>query len=243
MRPIDRRRVAATALFAICLWAAGPGLATELAAFGDNAAPQVYPFAEDGWTRLAPSLSVNGLPMEVRVVILPENPQQVATRFRIAWGEPLLSQRSGSSLALSRALTEHFVTVQLSPADGGHTRAVVSAVSLDAIGEPGPANRPVPMPAGSQLITDTQSRDLDTVSRYLVYANQSSLTVNRDFLVRSLAGQQLQLEREQRAALQQGEGLMLMFAGPSAEAVAVLHRRGLDSVATVNFTSRLETLQ
>lgn len=243
MKPAGPSSVTATALLALCLLAACPDLAAVLAAPGDATAPGVYPFSDDGWTRLAPSLSVNGLPMDIRVAVLPESPQQVAAQFRNAWGEPLLSQRDGSSVALSRALKAHFLTVQLSPADGGHTRAVVSAVSLDALREPGPANRPVPMPAGSQLITDTQSRDLDTVSRYLVYANQSSLTVNRDYLVQSMAGQQLQLQREQQAALPQGEGLMLMFTGPSAEAVAVLHRRGQDSVATVNLTSRLETMR
>jgi hypothetical protein len=234
------RRLRGTAAALLVIAVAAPAAGTG----GGMGAPLPYPFAEtEGWTRAAPHLSVNGLPMQVTVAILPKSRDAVAREFRRQWGEPLFAQAGGDALALSRRLHDRFLTVSLSPVDPRHTRAIVSAVRIADLE---PATMPRlwdRMPAGSQLVTDTHSQDLNVMSRYVVYTNQASLDVNRDFLIGTLAERSLALEREQPDPRGK-ERLMLTFGSDSgAQAMAVLHREGQRSVTAVNLTDRLESLQ
>lgn len=227
---------------AVVAWAKAAALCSALmlsVTTQGAASGQPFPFGHEGWTDLAQSLRVNGLPLQVRVRHTTQSPDEVEALFRQHWGEPLLRKVGSESVSLSRYVgTEHFVTAQIFQTGSG-AKVLVSRVNTRDLTAAKPVhwNR---MPSGSSLMTDTESVDGLRSSRYVVYANRLAIKANRDYLVNQLAERGLALQTEQAGQRKARISLVLLFAGPSGhEATAAISQTGNRVVTALNVTTVL----
>jgi hypothetical protein len=246
IRQAGRAAIRAALLFAALSWTAIVNAANVANAAGRW--PQVDLPVDAVAYDIAPQLSVNGLPMQLRGFVSPRKPAEVARWFRQHLGQPVVENTLGGKLILGQGRGRYFLSVQLESLPNG-TRGVVAVSDLKAAAERQGETRAATerllsrLPPGSRLLEQTASSDGEKLARFAVVSNGYSEQVNRDRLVRMMREDGLDLEREAQAQ-KDGKGNTLFFKGAGKEAIAVISRGAGGSVTlALNTITFLEVLR
>jgi len=214
-----RKIYAALAALQLCC---GCALAADVA-WPTLAIPEgVQSFPIDG------DLAVNGLALRMRGIASHAPPATVAAAFRAALAPPLVETTHQGAQVLGKALGQFYLTVQLEPAGAG-TRGII-AVTRPGAPAPGrldakPSLRYTPtwVPAGSALVSRTNSVDGQRRAESLALNNNLSVELNVAHLKRTLSAQGYALM--QTASRQRHDsGTTLFFKRRDAETIAVVYR-------------------
>ncbi len=198
-------------------------------------------------------MNVNGLPLRMRGLLSTKSPTQVAALLRTSLGPPLVEHAQGNKLVLGRGMGEFYATVQLEPSGSG-TRGLIAVTRLSAAIKEHTglkeAGRHIlsRFPAGSRLVSRTNSSDGKRRDEYLVLSNAHAPGLNIDNVKHLLAADGYSLERASAqghtgnaAATRTGSGgTTLQFKRADGEAVAVVYRQaGGDTAVVLNTVTYL----
>jgi hypothetical protein len=228
---IGRRRLARVLLPLLLSWILPASLAAHVAHVAHVAQVDAWPEVPlpAGVTLfdIAPSVTVDGLPMQVRGFLTREPAADLAARFRSSLGMPLVENRVGMKTVLGQVRGKHYLSVQIEPAASG-ARGVI------ALSDPGAfiagrkaeqaqrADWLARLPAGMRILSLVSSRDGGRRSEQLVLGSPHASAYHREALLALLRREGYALQHVVESPGPPGEALY--FAGQGREAMATLCR-------------------
>lgn len=181
---------------------------------------------------LGDQVRVNGVPMRMYRVLMPQGARDLAAYYREQLGPRVAETRVLGDRLLSQGRGHHFITVRVHPLAKDRSVALVSVSDAQAASQPSPG-KGIPMPAGSAVLSDMESVDAGRGSRHLVVQNRLGVAANLKALEQELARRGLQPEaRDYRA---DAGNTVRFYRGDRREARLVLTRK--DDITFIELTT------
>ncbi len=132
-------------------------------------------------------IQLNGYPTRIQHLILRESEAEAIAYYRRALGPQVILRELGAATALATPRAPYFITVRINSGQGGTAEAFVMVTKLDAATRSAATSvRDLPLPAGSQIISVTESADGERRARTVVALHPVALAAAADAIERTL---------------------------------------------------------
>jgi hypothetical protein len=202
-----------------------------------------FPVPDAKLTWIAPEISYNGLPMEIRKFDANLDPQAILAFYRAQWRGT--AQQPGSveyplgDWQVIAALREQcFYTVQVRGAAKGGSTGLLGVSRIPDGSQLRKAGSGFPMLTGTQVLNDIGHRDPGKNARTLLLKNEFSPDSNADFYVRNMTGEGWVLIQNSPVPIGNRNAYVLTFRRGFDETTMSIARTGESTSVLVNVVAR-----